>query len=235
MKVTVTGAASGLGRALAEQCIARGDDVLAIDITACDLACETRVLDLTEADAPGQIAEHQTDLIIHSAGISGTGPFEDIPAQHHAKIISLNFEAPLQISCALLATGQRPHHAFVGSLSTFTGYPGATSYAASKDGLAAFAKSLGKAGHRTSCIFPGPLRTDHAARYAPDNSAKTVAARQSPEDAARLILKALAKGRRLILPGIKAKGFAVMGRVLPGPTAQALRRALYEQIRTPKT
>ncbi|MEM1303128.1 MAG: SDR family NAD(P)-dependent oxidoreductase, partial [Pseudomonadota bacterium] len=178
--------------------------------------------------------------IIHCAGISGTGRFQDIPADHHARILAVNLTAPLQITAALLAANAcaaTARHVFVGSLSTFTGYPGATSYAASKDGLASFARSLNKSlprGMSAHCAFPGPMRTDHAARYAPDNSAETVARRQTPEDAADLILRGVARRQRIILPGAKAKGFALAARLAPRMVEGALVKSLFSGLRTPR-
>lgn len=244
MRTVITGAANGLGRALALQSHARGEDVLAVDFDEAalkDLPTDHLRLDLTRPDAAEQIAATgPISRIIHCAGISGTGPFEAIPADHHRRILELNFEAPVTITCALLSQGaMAPNatHAFVGSLSSYTGYPGAVSYAASKDGLASFAASLRKSlpkGAHAACIFPGPMATEHAARYAPDNSEKTVAARQSTEDAAMQILKALDARRAIIVPGVKAKLMASFGRYFPGATGKLLRRALYEKLTEPR-
>lgn len=244
MKTVITGAANGLGRALALASHARGEDVLAVDLDAPALeALPTRWLDLdlTSPSAAERIAaEGPISRIIHCAGISGTGPFEAIPPAHHKRILALNFEAPVTITCALLrANAMAPGatHAFVGSLSTYTGYPGAVSYAASKDGLASFAASLAKTLPKeahSACIFPGPMATEHAARYAPDNSEKTVAARQSTEEAAALILKGLDARRTLIVPGGKAKLLATMGKLTPGLAGRLLKKALYEKLTEPR-
>ncbi|MEM1374325.1 MAG: SDR family oxidoreductase [Pseudomonadota bacterium] len=244
MTTIITGAAQGLGRALALALHAEGATVLAVDRDEGgldSLPCKTLHLDLTHDDAPAALAAHAPiACIIHSAGISGTGPFEAIPADHHARILALNLTAPMRITCALLAAdAMAPDgiHAFVGSLSTFTGYPGAVSYAASKDGLASFARSLAKAlpkGQHAACIFPGPMATDHAARYAPDNTDKTVAARQNVEDTARIILKGLAARRRIIIPGGKATFMARMGQIAPGLTGKVLRKGLYEKLTEPR-
>ena len=244
MKVVVTGAAHGLGRALANAVLARGDALIVVDLDSTALSeidgAHPLALDLTNQGAASAIADHgPIDLIIHCAGISGTGPFERIPSDRHRAILALNFEAPVQITCALLASGAmsaKSTHAFVGSLSTFTGYPGAVSYAASKDGLASFARSLNKAlpaGQRASCIFPGPMATDHAARHAPDNTEKTVAARQDPAEAAELILKALDAGKQTIVPGGKARALALAGRLVPNLMARALKKGLYDKMDDP--
>ncbi|MEL6915512.1 MAG: SDR family NAD(P)-dependent oxidoreductase [Pseudomonadota bacterium] len=240
MRTVITGGANGLGRALALAAQAAGHEVVAVDhaeAALSELPVAGLALDLTGADAPARIAAlGPIDLIIHSAGISGTGPFEAIPPEHHARILDLNFRAPLAITAHLLAEGalaQGSTHAFVASLSRFTGYPGAVSYAASKDGLASFARSLDKAlprGQRAAVIYPGPLATEHAARYAPDNSARTVAARLDPARAAEIILKGLAQGRRTIIPGGKAKLMAAAGVLAPGPVGRLLRKGLYEKL-----
>ncbi|WP_147125252.1 SDR family NAD(P)-dependent oxidoreductase [Shimia ponticola] len=247
MTTVITGAANGLGRALALACIERGESVLAIDLDAAALAeidgAQPLAFDLTAPDAAQSIIaalETPVACIIHCAGISGTGRFEDIPAEHHARIMALNFTAPVQITAALLAANAcapTAKHVFVGSLSTFTGYPGATSYAASKDGLSSFTHSLRKSlprGMSSHCVYPGPLRTDHAARYAPDNSEATVARRQSPEEAAALILTAMDRRRRAIFPGWKTRAFAFAGRILPGPVGRTLRQSLFETLKEPK-
>ena len=243
MTTVITGAANGLGLALTQACQARGDTVLAVDHDAAALAelegVKTLTLDLTAPNAASELLKAVPDkvtTIIHSAGISGTGRFEDIPAEHHQRIMALNFEAPVQITCALLASdacAPKAKHVFIGSLSTFTGYPGATSYAASKDGLASFARSLNKSlprGSSAHCVFPGPMRTEHAAKYAPDNSAETVARRQSTDDAANLILRAVARGSRTILPGRSAKAFAVAASLVPGLVETALIKSLFAKM-----
>ena len=243
MTTVITGAANGLGLALALACQARGDAVLAVDHDAKALAAlegmKTLILDLTAPNAANDLMAALPDkitTIIHSAGISGTGRFEEIPAEHHQRIMALNFEAPVQITSALLAAdacAPKAKHVFIGSLSTFTGYPGATSYAASKDGLASFARSLNKSlprGSSAHCVFPGPMQTEHAAKYAPDNSAETVARRQNTEDAANLILRAVTRGHHTILPSPSAKAFAVAGRLLPGLVETTLVKSLFAKM-----
>lgn len=240
MTTVITGAANGLGYALALACQARGDQVLAIDHDGRGLAqlgLAHLTLDLTRADAPAQIATALTSpcrLIIHCAGISGTGKFEDIPAAHHAKIMALNLEVPMQITSHLLARkafAPDARHVFIGSLSSYTGYPGATSYAASKDGLASFARSLNKVEKgRVHCVFPGPIRTEHAARYAPDNSAKALSRRQSPQDAAHAILRGVSRGHHRLFTSPSTRALAVAGRLMPGLVGRALRRGLFEKM-----
>ena len=247
MTVVVTGAGNGLGSSLARACRARGDDVLAIDNDGRGLARldgVTRVeIDLLAGDAVDRLCDaldEPCSEIHHVAGISGTGRFEEIPADHHERVIRLNCEVPMQITCALLAAEActtTARHVFVGSLSTFTGYPGATSYAASKDAIASFARALDAALPAQMSAhwgLPGPLLTAHAARYAPDISAAAVRRRQDPDDAAEAILRQLARGRKRIFPGAAARGFAVAGTLTPTLTGRAMRRSLFDKLTAPQ-
>ncbi|MGR3468085.1 MAG: SDR family NAD(P)-dependent oxidoreductase [Shimia sp.] len=247
-RVLITGAAHGLGLALARACLDRGDDVLGVDADPRVIAAMPRGkglhLDLTTRAAPGAITDALTaplDLVIQAAGISGTGPFQDLPPAHHARILAVNLTAPMILSIHLLREGALSETAtlcFVGSVSTFTGYPGATSYAASKDGLARFTRSLDAAlprGMRASCVFPGPLRTDHARRYAPDNSTEAVARRQPVDQAARQILRGIDWRARRIYPGRTAKAMALAGWLAPRLMERVMARNLFSQLDTPRT
>ncbi|MGR3433785.1 MAG: SDR family NAD(P)-dependent oxidoreductase [Shimia sp.] len=239
----MTGAAHGLGRALAAGYAARGDAVTAIDrdpaVHANVAGVRAVVVDITRADVAEVILERALgpfDLVIHAAGISATGRFDDIPAAQHAKVIAVNLTAPMVLTAGLLAMGEvapRGRLAFVASASVFTGYPGAVSYAASKDGLASFAGSLRRGlprGMGVSTIYPGPLRTEHARRYAPDNSPEAVARRMPVDAAARGIQRGLALGLRVIVPGRTALAAAVAGRLAPAATERAMMRSLYAKL-----
>ncbi len=125
------------------------------------------------------------------------------------------------------------HIAFISSLSHFTGYPGASSYAASKDALAVYAKSIRKAfkkshGIRVTTAYPGPLKTEHAARHAPENA--DAAKRMLPEEAATLIWGDMSKGSAFSLPGMPAKLFALLGRIAPKPLTFAMRMIIYNKL-----
>ena len=80
------------------------------------------------------------------------------------------------VICATLAArgalARGGHVVFISSLSHMTGYPGAASYAATKDAIAIYAKSIRRPfkrqlGVHVACAFPGPLRTGQAERHAP--------------------------------------------------------------------
>ena len=240
--VLITGAANGLGRAMLDQRVAEGWHIIAVDRDTRPLQGQARVtpcqVDLADPLATSKILPHLSrplDQLIHCAGISATGAFADIAWAEQRAVLQINLTAPILLTLALLQGNTLRRGAavcFVSSLSHFTSYPGAATYAGSKDGLAAFARSLAKA-HKDLSIttaFPGPLRTDHAERYAPDNSDGAVKRRMDPHVAARIILRDVDRGRRSSLPGGMAKVAATMGRIAPRTTARVMRKVMFEPL-----
>jgi cyclic-di-GMP-binding biofilm dispersal mediator protein len=243
MRVLLTGAASGLGAELMRACVARGDQVCAldraprpdgvrVDWVQADLAAVTDWVGLgAELAAKGPF-----DLVILNAGISATGPFETIALDRHSAVSRVNLHAPVQTTAQLVQLGalaQGGRLVFVASLSCFTGYPGAASYAASKDGLTSFAASIRKPlwrEHRIAVqlVCPGPMDTPHATEHAPDGA--DASRRMSPAKVAWAILTAPAR-REVILPGVGAKLAAKAGRIAPQAMTRIMGRVLFTKLK----
>lgn len=242
MRALVTGASSGLGLALAGQLATRGAAVISVDRSdpapgpvsghfACDLS-DRRAVDalLSDLAATGPFA-----LAVLNAGVSATGRFEEIPIDAYQRLVAVNLEAPILIANALVAAGAVQRLVFVSSLSVFTGYAGASVYAATKEGLAAYAASLRKGlrqrGITVTLACPGPLRTAHAARHAPAGSDE--GRRMDPDVAAAAILDAAFAGRALVIPGAANKAFAIAGRLLPGFVTRRMRSVVFDRLDGP--
>jgi short-subunit dehydrogenase len=243
MRVLLTGAASGLGAALLRACMAREDQVCALDRAPCPDGVrvdwvQTDLGAVTDWAALGaELAEKGPfDLVILNAGISATGPFETITLDRHRAVSRVNLHAPLQITAQLVQAGslaQGGRLVLVASLSCFTGYPGAASYAASKDGLAAFAASICKPvwrDHRIAVqlVCPGPMDTPHATEHAPEGA--DASRRMSPAKVAQAILTAPAR-RKVILPGMGAKLAAAAGRIAPQTLTRIMGRVLFAKLK----
>jgi len=246
MNILLTGAASGLGAALLHACVARGDRVSVIDLDARPAGLPPTVtwlrhdLSATDPATWGQIAlelvQHGPyDLAVLSAGISATGRFETISPDAHQQVSRVNLHAPMQLSLLLHQQGgftEAARLVFVASLSCFTGYPGAASYGASKDGLAAFARSLRKpmnrAGVAVHLLCPGPMDTPHATKYAPKGARAD--RRIAPELVAQIVLDA-PRGRFVLLPGNAAKLAALLGRIAPALMTRIMGRVLFAKLK----
>lgn len=249
----MTGGSAGLGAACARWLAGRGFEVVSLDRdppqpdtqgapvsdsrtgSVCHHQCDLADRDALDATLETLVDDGPFDLVVLNAGISATGRFEDIDTETHLAVLRINTEAPMVIAARLLsAKAINPGAAilFVSSLSHFTGYPGAASYAASKDALAVYAKSMRKAakacGVTITVAFPGPLRTAHAERYAPKGA--DASKRMDPDQAAHAILSDAVSGRKTSIPGLPNRTFAIIGRVAPKPVTALMRRLIYAQL-----
>lgn len=251
MRALITGAADGIGRALAQACGRAGYDIVGVDIdearssqTAAELrsaAFSAYIVQANLADGEGmpwlvdELARRGPyDLVIHNAGINAVGHFDEIDAARQQAVIAVNFTAPLLLTAGLLAAKQIVPGGtlvYISSLSHFVGYPGAAVYAATKDGLASYARSLRIAlapQIHVLTVFPGPTRTAHARRYSPDNRREHT--RMPPEDLANQILRAVHRRQWTLIPGVGNRFFAFAGRIAPGLVERVMRKTLYEKL-----
>ncbi|MDZ7703226.1 MAG: SDR family NAD(P)-dependent oxidoreductase [Trueperaceae bacterium] len=239
-RCVVTGAASGIGAALASHYHGLGYDVVGIDLDApapfiTPLQADLSDLDDLERVARTLAAGPSIDLLVHSAGISAVGRFSQSDLAAQQQVLAVNLDAPILLTNRLLREGAFSADStlvFISSLSHFTSYPGAAVYAASKDGLAAYARTLSVAlaphGIHVLRVFPGPTRTPHARRYSPDNSRE--ARRMPPDQLARLVARALARRRYSLVPGTANKLAALLGRWLPHTSERLMRRLILDKL-----
>lgn len=177
----ITGASRGLGRALAEQRLSRGDRVLAISRRAPDLAVEAWQADLAEplplaARLSAWLAEldpaaYASVTLIHNAGVISTpAPLADGDAAELSNALRVGLEAPLVLSAAFLratAAWSVPRKLLL--ISSGLGrraMAGSAAYCAAKAGLDHLARSLALEeaarpnGARVVSLAPGVIDTD---------------------------------------------------------------------------
>lgn len=184
--VLVTGASSGIGRALARR-LARDGAVLALvgrdggrlgeTATACSAAGSPDVrsyaVDLAESERIAGLVDQvkrdfgrAPDVLIHAAGSATAGRIEDTPAAAMREVLSVNLLAAMVLTSALLPD-MRMRKAgllvFLGSGTGYFGVPTEAPYCASKAGLERFVESLRAellgSGVRVSVVSPGPVET----------------------------------------------------------------------------
>ncbi|MCX6045996.1 MAG: SDR family NAD(P)-dependent oxidoreductase [Chloroflexi bacterium] len=250
--VVITGAADGIGRALAFRFGQAGYTITNLDVDVARAAETTQALaargveayfiqtDLSDAAsravAMQALAQRPlVDVFIHNAGISAAGKFEALALAPQLKVVDVNLLAPLELTRALLADERLAPAAslvFIASLSVYAGYPGAAVYGASKDGIAAYARSLRAAfkpqGIHVLTVYPGPTRTAHARRYSPDNSREH--RRMAPEELAELIFTSVQRRKTQLIPGAGNALFALLGKLFPALTEQLLKKTLFNKM-----
>lgn len=241
----VTGAASGLGAVLACQLIGANYRVIAIDRDAARISAAIAHpnlvalgVDLADGERIEALADalaEPLDLVIHCAGTSCVGPFLHQAAAVLMPVYRVNLTAPILLTNALMARGRlAPGSAlvFVSSLSHYSGYPGAAMYAATKDGVTAYARALSVAlavrGVHVMIAFPGPIDTPHARTFAPPGSRRS--ARLSPERVAAAIIAGVAQRRSRLVIGVGPNIARLIGLLWPNLMTRLMGRFLWPKL-----
>ncbi|MDX3243627.1 3-oxoacyl-ACP reductase [Streptomyces sp. ME18-1-4] len=175
----VTGAARGIGEAVAETLARDGAHVVVLDVPQAEeearrvaerLGGTALALDITAADAGERIAAELPDgldVLIHNAGITRDRRLVNMPAERWSSVLDVNLASVLRTTDALLAKGAlRPGGRIVAtaSIAGLAGNAGQTNYGASKAGIAGLVRSLApralaEHGVTVNAVAPGFIET----------------------------------------------------------------------------
>jgi short-subunit dehydrogenase len=163
LTAVVTGAASGIGRALAGTLARRhchlaladvneaGLEQTARQVAAPGLRVSCHRLDVANADAiaafPKIVRESHpgVDLLFNNAGVALGGTFEQVSDDEFEWLFAINFRGMVRMTRAFLPLIRQSNDArliFLSSVFGLIGVPGQTAYAASKFAIRGFAESL---------------------------------------------------------------------------------------------
>lgn len=182
--VLISGGTRGIGRALVERFLGDGwrtafiyrsahEEAKALEARGalsycCDLANEAQVARLC-ARIPDDLPK--IDAFISNAGIAHFGLFTDLSAEEWKTLRTVDLDAPVFLTRAVLPSMIRAHEGAVIYISSMWGQVGASceaAYSAVKAGLIgltkALAKEVGPSGIRVNCVCPGVIDTDMNAR-----------------------------------------------------------------------
>ena len=181
-RILVTGATSGLGKAIALCCANMGAVVIGIgrdeerlQNTQLDLNAisskshRTLRADLTQAvDRESLVAElgGPIDGLVHSAGISRLSPVRMMTEHHLREVQAINVEAPMLLTQALLKrnlVAADGSIVFIASIAAHIGVPGVAAYSGTKAALIAMMRCLAmeivKRRIRANCLSPALVET----------------------------------------------------------------------------
>ena len=248
-RVLITGAASGIGKRLAELALGAGADLAAFDADLAGLSelqqagrtaqrrVEIRAVDVRAA---GELAGAVTqavarlgppELAINCAGIQLAKPFEDLTAEEFQRVIEVNLIGSRNFAAAALPhLGAGTRLALVASLAGLVPNYSYAAYAASKYGVVGLAEVLRleyrPQGIGVSVICPPEVETrlvreERRTMHPASRALKRTAGTLDVDTACTEIFAALQKGRFLIIPSRRARVVAWMGKYVPGGLAHA--------------
>ena len=224
----VTGAAGGIGRAIATQLAQAGALLWLVDVDADaleTLAAELRsitgevrisVVDLTKRDEIHALADEVNaqwrglDLLINNAGVAFYGPTHQMTEVQWDRLMGINLEAPIHLTRRLmpaLMSREGSHIANMCSVSGLVAGGRFNAYHTTKYGLVGFTEALraeyGRSGLGVTAICPGPVKTN---LYRDCQTGRGNRAPEppgwlcaSPERVAKLTLRAIRWNRRMVL------------------------------------
>lgn len=245
----ITGASSGIGRAIAGELARRGHALVLVARRAerlRALAAEIDdthgvpvdwiAVDLTDPSArdrlPDEVAERGrvVDVLVNDAGLGTLGPFHELPVAKEVALVRVNVEAMVALCGAFLpgmverGSGKILN---VASVSGFMPVPEQATYSASKAFVVTFTDALIMDLHGTgvsvTALCPGPVRTEFGGIITglPDRLFI------EPERVAREAVDALEEGRRSVIPGAANLLNAMVCRYTPRPLFLALARRFW--------
>jgi 2-hydroxycyclohexanecarboxyl-CoA dehydrogenase len=173
-RAVVTGAAGGIGAAVAARLAAHGVDVLVTDIdgaraahTASSIGARTAALDVTDPAAVDELLSAEPfDILVNNAGCDDFGWFTDVTPQRWRRVLEVNVEGVFACTRAVLPAMQRAGYGRIVTVTSEAGRIGAKGnavYAAAKAAVIGFAKSIARENARygitANCVAPGPTET----------------------------------------------------------------------------
>ncbi len=200
LRVLITAGASGIGRVIAREFLARGERVHLCDVdrgaleavaneesdalvSRCDVADEPQVdaLFAKQAEQFGGL-----DVLVNGAGVAGpTAAIEEVTLADWHRCLAVNLDGTLLCSQRAIPIMKQAGSGLIVNFSStagLTGFPNRSPYATAKWGVIGFTKTLamelGPFGIRANAICPGPVegaRIDRVIAAQAETTGRTVA------------------------------------------------------------
>ena len=258
LRILITGASQGIGRALAVAAARRGMKVLAAARSAplldklareprpAEGALETVQADVTSADDRRRMVEAAMhhfgglDVLVNNAGIGATGHFADVGPERLRSIMEVNFfglTETTRVCLPLLRGGVTPAVVNISSIAGKRGLPARSDYSASKFAVQGFSEALraelDKDGIDVLVVCPGLTQTNFS-----QNMIERKALLQfdhlrgmTSEQVAEATLVSLARGRHDVTLTLQGRLLVLVSRFLPRLADLIARRKVRELFR----
>jgi 3-oxoacyl-[acyl-carrier protein] reductase len=175
-RALVTGAARGIGRAIANELAAAGAEVLCCDLpgtaeteeAAREVGGRALYADVTKAGEVEKLIEEagEIDILVNNAGTTRDGLLARMSEEDWRAVIDINLTSVFLMCHAAIRGMMKRRSGSIVNLSSVVGLHGnfgQTNYSASKAGIIGFTKSLareaGSRGVRVNAVAPGYVET----------------------------------------------------------------------------
>lgn len=251
--VLITGAAAGLGRALAQRYFDAGCQLVLADLDEKRLeeleralGAPERVLiqamDVTDGNAVAELisATRETfgrlDILINNAGITHRSPAHRTDPEVFRKVMAVDWQAPIELTlaCLDLLRESRGQIVNIGSMAGWMPLPGRAAYGAAKSALTQFFEvlrmELADDGVSVLMVYPSFLKTDIEANAlghdgAPACHAQTRVGKQRDADwMAQRIVTSTENRTRWLFPDRFSKLGSLLWRLMPSLYLKLIRR-----------
>jgi short-subunit dehydrogenase len=249
----ITGASSGIGKALAFEFAAGGFNLLLIarteaalaevaaechakhhietEIVAADLACAESL------DKLMPVLEHtprQFEVLVNNAGFGIHGDFASTDIEQNIELLSLQLTASLRLTKAVLPgmiERRKGRILNVASVYSFSPVPFQSVYAACKAFLLSFSTAiqneLGGTGVTVTVFCPGVTQTEFRSRAGIGQ--KNEQSGMTAEAAARIAYVETLRGKHIVVPGVVNRLYVFVSRLLPVQVVPNLIRFINRQ------
>lgn len=253
--VLITGASSGIGKALAHKFAAKGFNIVGIasresrldlamaEIRACyGVAIVEIVKDLTDPAAPQEIHDElrqrgiTVDVLVNDAGEGQGGPFDESPLERDLYLIRLNIEAVTSLTKLFLNDMLRRGEGRilnVGSVAGFQPGPLLAVYHATKAYVNSFTEALAEelkdSKVTVTLLCPGATDTNFFnTADLEDSRVHESGTLMEPAKVADAAYEATMNGERVIIPGVGNKVMVFTRRLMPLSLQAKFNKKFYE-------
>jgi short-subunit dehydrogenase len=241
-RALVTGASSGIGRALALELARHGANVVLFarrEDRLTQVAAEISKLGRRAIAVAGDVtnaADRQRalaaardqfgglDILVNNAGVAAHGRFADADPSRVRPIMEVNFFAPVELireALPMLRKGVRPIVVNIGSILGRRGSPHKSEYSASKFAIHGFSEAvrpeLARLGIDVLVVAAGPTETEHFDVLL-EGTAKLPwgdPPRQPADQVARAIVRGIERGRHEIVTSWRGRLLLLLNRCCP--------------------
>ena len=250
-RALITGASSGIGRALAIELARHGVDLVLVarrEERLAEVAREIRALSRRAILVAGDVTDPAVrrraveaacnelgglDILVNNAGVAAHGRFAESSPERIRPIMEVNFFAPVELlreAIPVLRDGVQPVVVNIGSILGERGSPHKSEYSASKFALHGFSEAVrpefARLGIDVLVVAAGPTETEHfdvlleGTKELPWGNPP----RQPAEAAARTIVRAIERGRPMVVTGWRGRLLLWANRLFPGIVDQIMRQ-----------